>query len=174
MTPYEYAVYEANVTSFFEREAIENLSGGEPYCPECGETLEMGVEFCPECDVDPEYRYETYISSCSCDCCGDTFQGEREFASGYNREKNSISTYSVCPDCIYYSEYGRLDDTRMAEIDDAYDRAAGFLAADGDASDVALLRKVQESGDLEEMAALARRLEQLGYDRTQDFEEADD
>ena len=47
------------------------------------------------------------------------FQGAGlAFTSWTDREHNEILEYDkVCEDCIYYAEYGRLDDKTMSEIE---------------------------------------------------------
>lgn len=90
MTRNQYRRYEANVREFFEREGIENLSG--------------------------EPDQEGFFSWSPCDCCGSDLGGNREHATGYNRTTNQVQEYVVCVDCIYYAEYGRLDDTTMDEM----------------------------------------------------------
>jgi hypothetical protein len=92
MTRAEYKAYQARVAAFFEAEGIENLSS------------------------DPDS--EAYFSWQSCDCCGTGLGGNREDATGYNRKTKAIHKYEVCFDCIYYAEYGRLDDMTMMDIDE--------------------------------------------------------
>lgn len=92
MTRAEYADYEATVAEFFKANGIENLSRTE------------------ECE-------EAYVSSHTCECCGDSQQGMRLDASGYNRERDEILSFVICEDCEYFAEYGRLDDTTMDELD---------------------------------------------------------
>jgi hypothetical protein len=89
VTKQEYADYEASVKDFFDREGIQNLSG----------------------------KGETYFSWRSCECCGTTLGGDREDANGYNPTTKEVQEYSVCTDCIYYAEYGRLDDMTMLEVE---------------------------------------------------------
>ena len=90
MTRQEYEDFEQAVADFFEREGITSLS-----CP---------------------INCEPYFSWKWCDCCQRTQGGDRHEASGYNPTTKQIYTYSVCPDCIYYAEYGQLDDMTMLDI----------------------------------------------------------
>lgn len=116
MTKQEYKEYEASVAEFFESEGIENLTGGHIRCPNCD--VEWGDDDrCPKCGEDKECVDEPFFSWRPCDCCGSSLGGNREHATGYNREKDEIREYTVCEDCIYYAEYGRLDDTTMDEIE---------------------------------------------------------
>lgn len=90
MTSTEYRQYQQAVESFFGREEIENLSS----------TSE-----------------EPYFSWRPCDCCQRDLGGNRYDASGYNRKAKEVQEYSVCEDCIYYAEYGQLDDQTMMDIE---------------------------------------------------------
>ncbi len=101
MNKQEYAEYENSVKCFVEREGINCLSQ-QPIDP----------------DAD-EYEYETdsYFSWRPCDCCGG-LAGDRSDCSGYNPTTKEVqSDYSICPDCEYYAEHGRLDDMQMDEIE---------------------------------------------------------
>lgn len=85
----DYEAYKKEVDEFFKREGIENLSTeGEPS-----------------------------FSSWSCDCCGGHLAGDRYNASGYNRKENEVYEYTICQDCMYYAEYGQLDDMTMLDKD---------------------------------------------------------
>lgn len=91
MTKQEYAEYQQSVADFMTREGITNLTA-------------ISAE-------------EPHFSWTSCDCCGSPLGGDREYASGYNPITKAIcGPYSVCEDCIYYAEYGRLDDMTMMDI----------------------------------------------------------
>jgi hypothetical protein len=112
----EYAEYEAAVAAFFEREGISNLTGGHITCPDCNiEFDDAGI--CPECGADREIVNEPFFSWRPCDCCGRPLGGDREHATGWNATTEEIQEYTVCTDCIYYAEYGRLDDTTMMEVE---------------------------------------------------------
>ncbi len=92
MTRVEYAAYQAAVNEFFEREGIVNLS-----------------------TIDSEA--EGYFTWSRCECCGG-IAGNRYDCNGYNpTTKEVCGPYSVCTDCVYYAEYGQLDDTTMWEIE---------------------------------------------------------
>lgn len=116
MTKQEYADYEAAVAEFFAREGIANLSTGHYQCPDCKVDFDDGGN-CPQCGADQECVNEPYFSWRCCDCCGSSLGGNREFATGFNPTTREVQEYSICEDCAYYAEYGRLDDTTMLEVE---------------------------------------------------------
>lgn len=93
MTKKEYAEYQQAVQEFMEREGIQNLS--------------MDYDKCEE----------PYFSWRWCDCCGDRQGGNRVDANGWNPTLKQVQEYSVCEDCVYYYEYGELDNRTMMEIE---------------------------------------------------------
>ena len=91
MTKAEYAEYQQAVADFFDHEGIANLSSTSS---------------------------ESYFSWRPCRCCGTRLGGDREDANGFNPTTQEIQTYEfICTDCIYYAEYGQLDDRTMLEIE---------------------------------------------------------
>jgi hypothetical protein len=96
-TAADYTEYEAIVADFFDREGIGNLSGcyGEE-CEECGG--------------------EAHFSWSPCDCCNRDLGGDRYHATGWAPVEQAVQTYRVCADCLYYAEYGVLDDQTMLDI----------------------------------------------------------
>ena len=59
------------------------------------------------------------FSSVSCDMCGSPLAGERNLAVLIQpKGAGSDVDYDVCPDCVYYIEYGQLDDQSMLDIED--------------------------------------------------------
>ena len=92
MTKSEYANYESQVKRFFEKEGITNLSS-----------------------IDDS---EPYFSSSRCECCNRPLAGERQDADGYNPTTKEIQIYRACSDCLYYAEYGQLDDMTMLDLDE--------------------------------------------------------
>lgn len=95
-TKVAYAEYEAAVAAFFEREGLANLS-----------TVSEEEGCC-----------EPFFSWSRCDCCGTSLGGDRYKCNGFNPTTREVQEYStVCGDCMYYAEYGRLDDTTMMEIE---------------------------------------------------------
>lgn len=95
MTAKEYAEYESTVATFFEREGVTNLS-----------TV-----------TDEDGNSEPWFSWGSCDCCRTRFGGNRYNANGFNPTTKEVQEYVVCEDCIYYAEYGQLDDMTMLDMD---------------------------------------------------------
>jgi hypothetical protein len=91
----QYKEYEESVRAFFERTGVQNLSS------------------LPEED---ENYSEPFFSWRPCDCCGTHLGGTRENANGYNPTTKEVLDLIVCEDCIYYAEYGRLDDMTMMDI----------------------------------------------------------
>ena len=81
-------------------------------------------------DCNGDYTAEPYFSWRRCDCCGSTLGGNREDCIGYNPTTGKVQgDYSVCVDCIYYNEYGTLDDmTMMDMVDDTKDDEGWFNA----------------------------------------------
>lgn len=92
MNAQEYADYEKEVEEFLKKEGIENLTitGEEPS-----------------------------FSWCHCDCCRSSLGGDRYNATTWNPTTNEVQEYSICSDCVYYAEYGELDDQIMMEIEDS-------------------------------------------------------
>lgn len=96
MTKREYASYERRVAAFFAN-GLQNLS--------------------VKTDEERQECSEPYFSWQRCDCCGSSLGGDRYDCDGWNATTEEIEEHSVCPDCVYYAEYGRLDDATMDEID---------------------------------------------------------
>ena len=59
---------------------------------------------------------EPYFSWHHCECCGRPEGGNRYDCDGYNEIMKEVEKYAVCEDCLYYAEYGQLDDMTMIEI----------------------------------------------------------
>ncbi len=104
MTKQEYTEYEEHVRDYLK--GVEHVSTGPcPGCEQCG---------IPE-DAE-EYSEEPWFSWSPCEICGTGPGGNREFWHGIIDGK--IVHGSCCEDCVYYLNYGRLDDTTMDEIED--------------------------------------------------------
>jgi hypothetical protein len=104
MTAKEYAAYEANVARFFEREGLDNLST-LPTEDDDGEPIE-------------DRTGEPYFSNRPCECCRRRWAGDRYDCNGYNPTTRKVQEpYAVCVDCVYYAEYGRLDDMTMLDVE---------------------------------------------------------
>jgi hypothetical protein len=116
MNKTEYADYQDAVADFWEREGLANLTSGHINCPNCKVEFD-DQDYCLKCNADRECLDEPYFSWHSCDCCGSRLGGNREHATGYNPTTKEIGEYSICSDCVYYAEYGRLDDMTMMEVE---------------------------------------------------------
>ncbi len=94
----EYAQYESDVATFIAREQLSYLSTGTDWIPK-----DQGG------NVDP------WFSWTPCECCGSTLGGNREYLFTRN-ENDTIVHFEICEDCVYYLNYGRLDDMTMQRI----------------------------------------------------------
>jgi len=107
MTKSEYADYEARVAR-----GVEGLTfistGACPGCEDCGLPKEPS-EHERACAEEPHFSWR------ACDCCGSALGGDRHPAHGWRGD--SLEHLSVCTDCLYYLNYGRLDDTTMLEVE---------------------------------------------------------
>lgn len=108
-TNHDYSEYERAVARFFERETIGNLSAETG----SGESLDHNCVICDEA-----VNVEGYFSSRACECCGRCLGGTRFHATGWSAPDEAAYCYEVCTDCIYYAEYGQLDDMTMLQIDE--------------------------------------------------------
>jgi hypothetical protein len=96
MTKQEYAAYEKSVADFITDEEISFLSTGT-------------AEVCGGQDADPWFSWHP------CDMCNSALGGNREYL--YARDLHGdIVQFEICEDCVYYVNYGRLDDLTMAAI----------------------------------------------------------
>lgn len=70
-------------------------------------------------------NYENeFFTSTPCECCRRSFGGNRHQVRAYRIGKPRIRTlYSVCDDCVYFNEYGKLDDETMPSVEDDADFA---------------------------------------------------
>lgn len=106
---HDYAEYQARFSDFMESEGIQNLSSGE----------ELGFSWRP------------------CEVCHRSLGGERYQASGYNPTTREVQEYQICSDCMYYAEYGQLDDMTMMKIEDSKkELGLGEAIEDDDFKDV--------------------------------------
>ena len=90
-----YLEYKQRVEDFFKREGLNNLS-----IQEANGSIDV----------------EAYFSHSPCDCCSRPLGGDRYTCNGYNPTTKEVqSDYSICIDCVYYNEYGQLDDITMMD-----------------------------------------------------------
>jgi hypothetical protein len=61
---------------------------------------------------------ESYFSWIPCQICGTTLGGNRQdaYAIMTSTSTNEIIELSICDDCVYFNEYGQLDDMTMIEV----------------------------------------------------------
>lgn len=110
----EYEAYKAAVERNLH--GLERVSTGIcPGCEDCGLPYQ-----CSEHEL--ELAGEPCFSHFDCDCCGSGLAGNRYPAhgllsfSGSGRESRMIHL-NVCEDCLYYLNYGKLDDLTMIETE---------------------------------------------------------
>ncbi len=100
MNAKQYQRYEAAVAEFFDREGLANLS-----------TVEDADGF-----DEPSFSWHP------CDCCRRSQGGDRYKCNGFNPTTAEVQDgYDVCPDCLYYATYGRLDDETMWDVEHSQD-----------------------------------------------------
>lgn len=104
MTAQEYKDYQETVAEFFSH-GLNNLSTRSDANGNC----------------------EPFFSNMPCQCCRRSLAGDRYECDGYNDTTKEVEVYdSICPDCVWYAEYGQLDDDTMLEIErDTYENGTG-------------------------------------------------
>jgi len=117
-TQRDYETYKEAVAETFRLNELENLTGGAYECPQCQIPLDFTHEpwCCPECGIDYEEASKNHFSWRPCECCHRPLGGDRYPASGYSRQ-GVVYMFEICVDCLYYNEYGRLDDITMLDND---------------------------------------------------------
>jgi len=88
----DYEAYQKTVAEFIEQEHLSFISAG--------------VE-----NNDP------WFSGRPCECCQSALGGMREHMHAIEEESQIQVEYTICEDCVYYLNYGRLDDTTMLRIE---------------------------------------------------------
>ena len=63
---------------------------------------------------------EPHFSWSHCESCGSTLGGNRYAAHGIEKD-GSLNHFEVCEDCLYFLNYGQLDDQSMIEIEHMLD-----------------------------------------------------
>jgi hypothetical protein len=89
-------------------------------CYWCEEKATLHVEDikdnCEECEA---CKHTSEFSSSNCDLCNSPLGGPRHSVALVDVGTDTEPIYySVCVDCMYYIEYGQLDDSTMLEIED--------------------------------------------------------
>ncbi len=94
--------YELYIRDFKKgTKGLEALSSGQcPGCEECGDDEEV----------------EPYFSGLPCNICNRLLGGNR-YPAHYVDKDNELCHISICADCVYYLEYGQLDDTTMMDME---------------------------------------------------------
>lgn len=143
MTKQQYAEFQAAVERNLK--GIEFISTGAcPGCPECGLENKTcpscngdGHQFehdhngqpCPVCngegqiecsEHDRELAEEASFSWRPCDSCGSSLGGNRYPAHGWMKREGHedlLLHLNVCTDCLYFLNYGKLDDQSMMEME---------------------------------------------------------
>ncbi|MHC4621291.1 MAG: hypothetical protein ACYTEQ_26400 [Planctomycetota bacterium] len=112
-TQADYARYQADVERGLE--GLEAVSSGPcPGCQKCADSHGTTLERFEEAYEAGEICAEPHFSWHSCECCGGTLGGEREEAHGWRGEE--LVHFTICTDCAYYIEYGKLDDMTMVRL----------------------------------------------------------
>ena len=96
MTKHEYKDYQDSVNRFFTIQGIGHLS--QIY--------------------DSDGDCEPFFSSIPCECCNRHLGGDRYDCNSYNSATKEILDFTVCTDCVYYAEYGQLDDSIMSDLEE--------------------------------------------------------
>jgi hypothetical protein len=104
MTKEEYARYTQTINKFIVNEGLSFLSTG---CTPYGE---------PEGEQEDNQDGEPWFSWHPCEMCGCHLGGNREYLFGRD-VNNEVQQFTICEDCAYYVNYGRLDDTTMARVE---------------------------------------------------------
>ncbi len=62
---------------------------------------------------------EGSFSSCPCELCNSHLGGDRHAAHGIEGPAHNFNVihYDICVDCLYYIEYGQLDDMTMMDME---------------------------------------------------------
>jgi hypothetical protein len=123
MTQQECASFERAVAEFFRREGLDSLSIGRLTCPSCGADGDRWRDSwfrtgaCPVCGARREEWEGSRFSWWPCDVCGSRLGGNRSTCIGHNPTTHAVQgEFEVCDDCLYYVEYGRLDDQTVAAM----------------------------------------------------------
>jgi len=108
MTKTEYAQYEKDVAD--NTEGLTNFSSGAcTGCKECREDYGYDEEKESwECEPEPGFSWA------SCNVCGSGLGGNRYPVHALH--KDEILHLEACDDCVYYLNYGRLDDQTMDNL----------------------------------------------------------
>lgn len=107
MNQKDYQAYEKRVAAFIADEGLSFLSTG---------TDELMRSDNDGGNPDQWNNRDPWFSWNKCQCCKDSSGGSRQYLFARNKA-NEIVTFEICEDCVYYVEYGRLDDATMLRIE---------------------------------------------------------
>lgn len=107
----EYAQYQADFAHYTKE--LEAKSGGP--LAGCNDCFYWADDKDNPTNDEYDVVSEGYFAWSQCDFCGSNLGGDREPAHAWI--DSVIHHFDICVDCVYYLEYGRLDDTTMAEIE---------------------------------------------------------
>lgn len=101
-TKQDYEEYQKTIAMFIEREELSFLSTGT-------NDGEHG-------DIDPWFSWRP------CPCCKSPLGGMREYLWAWSGAKEGYTPgirveFEICQDCVYYLEYGKLDDSTMLRVE---------------------------------------------------------
>jgi hypothetical protein len=99
MNKQDYERYQKNVARFLEREVLDRLL--------------------PLPETEEKSSTKPYFSTRPCDVCCYSLGGNRMNMGGPSKTDSTWRTYSVCEDCVYYNEHGRLEDSTMQRIENS-------------------------------------------------------
>jgi len=110
MTTSDYTKFKASIERNLA--GLSFLSTGAcKCCAECG-LGESPSDHAIELADEPSFSWH------ACDACGSTLGGDRHPAHG-RTDGGKLLHLSVCSDCLYFLNYGKLDDKTMMEMETA-------------------------------------------------------
>jgi hypothetical protein len=102
-TPEQYAEYQQTIKEFIAGNELSFLSTGTWDYEHDGDTR-------PE-----NWSDEPWFSWRVCECCQSHLGGNREYLYARDAHGDCVQ-FTICEDCVYYVNYGRLDDMTMQRI----------------------------------------------------------
>jgi hypothetical protein len=110
MTKEEYAEYERKFGLWHEQARFPS-SGDCEGCEECTDVYCYDLQHGRTPEIEAHFSWEP------CEVCGSKLGGDRYPIHSVDAN-GDILHWEACLDCVYYIEYGRLDDMTMLEIED--------------------------------------------------------
>lgn len=96
MTKVEYKKYQQRFENFMRDNVLNNIS----------------------LVSDKDGNYKGYFTWNLCPVCGNNLGHTGYNCNGYSDKYGIMEFDNVCEDCIYYAEYGKLDDMTMLEMEE--------------------------------------------------------